>query len=240
MLEQSLSALKSFFFPPTFFGVCPIVSYPYDTSYEQISTKVFPASNKDQLPPLHQAAKDENLAQIITLVKKGIDINSKAKNGGTPLAYAINNEKKEAIKLLVNLGADTDASPEGLLDTRCFTFYKQYMFNKIQQNINMRALLVEGVTKISTVLCTLIAQYVGGDGAKIESKQVAKNIQENIIFIQDKLGTTALNTVIVTPIVHRTNVEISKINKKLGAQQISFVEKEAMRVQQINSERDVV
>lgn len=74
------------------------------------------SKTKDNVTPLHMAVVYDNLDNIKYLVRNlKVDINAKDDDGWTALYYAAANNKKEAYKLLLRLGADKDiANNEGL------------------------------------------------------------------------------------------------------------------------------
>lgn len=71
---------------------------------------------KNNVTPLHMAVVYDNIDNIKYLVRNlKVDINAKDDDGWTALYYAAANNKKEAYKLLLRLGADKDiANNEGL------------------------------------------------------------------------------------------------------------------------------
>ena len=59
------------------------------------------------LPKLHKAARDGNLKNIQKLIEKGVDINERTTSGNsTALHFAVNNDRTEIVKELLNNGAD--------------------------------------------------------------------------------------------------------------------------------------
>ena len=65
------------------------------------------------LPPLHQAARDGNTAEVARLLDDGADINAKSKDGVTPLHDAVINGQTLTAYFLITLGADVNAKCKG-------------------------------------------------------------------------------------------------------------------------------
>ncbi|KLI36373.1 ankyrin [Brachyspira hyodysenteriae] len=78
--------------------------------------KLVNSKTKNNVTPLHMAVVYDNIDNIKYLVRNlKVDINAKDDDGWTALYYAAANNKKEAYKLLLRLGADKDiANNEGL------------------------------------------------------------------------------------------------------------------------------
>ena len=68
--------------------------------------KLIPGSaskKKDEL--LFKAVKNRNYKEIRNLIKSGLNVNAKDRDGYTPLMFAAQNNDSMAIELLLNLGA---------------------------------------------------------------------------------------------------------------------------------------
>ena len=63
-------------------------------------------------PPLHEAARKGDKAEVEALLAKGADVNAKDKSGNTPLHVASENGKKDIAELLLDKGADVNARGE--------------------------------------------------------------------------------------------------------------------------------
>ena len=59
--------------------------------------------------PIHDAAKNGNLAGVQAELDKGADVNAKSPNGWTPLHLAAIYGDKEIVELLIAEGADVNA-----------------------------------------------------------------------------------------------------------------------------------
>jgi len=62
---------------------------------------------------LWQAAKENDLNQIITLISQGAEINAKDHRGYSPLMLAVYSGQKEATRLLLSMGADPNSVDNG-------------------------------------------------------------------------------------------------------------------------------
>ncbi|MGI9338600.1 MAG: ankyrin repeat domain-containing protein, partial [Gammaproteobacteria bacterium] len=58
------------------------------------------------LPPLHLAAKDGDVASVIILIGNGADVNAKTKEDWTPLHFAAVQGETDIALFLVKAGAD--------------------------------------------------------------------------------------------------------------------------------------
>jgi ankyrin repeat protein len=63
--------------------------------------------------PIHDTAKTGNLGELNRLIGAGVDVNAKIKGGWTPLILAAGNGQIEAVRLLLQAGADANAETEG-------------------------------------------------------------------------------------------------------------------------------
>ena len=59
--------------------------------------------------PLHDAAKEGNLAEAKRLIEEGDDVNVKNDRGATPLHFAATRGHKDIAELLISKGADVNA-----------------------------------------------------------------------------------------------------------------------------------
>jgi len=59
--------------------------------------------------PIHDAAKNGDLAGVQAELDKGVDVNAKDENERTPLHYAAGGGHKEIAELLISKGADVSA-----------------------------------------------------------------------------------------------------------------------------------
>jgi len=64
--------------------------------------------------PLHDAAKEGNLQQVVKLIEEGEDINAKDNYGGTALHLAVIYSHKDVVELLIAKGADVCANVNGV------------------------------------------------------------------------------------------------------------------------------
>ena len=70
------------------------------------------AKDKDNMTPIHYAARSENVEVVKYLISKGLDVNAKNDYDSTPLHLAVHRGGKfdiEMIKYLVSEGADVNA-----------------------------------------------------------------------------------------------------------------------------------
>lgn len=65
--------------------------------------------DRNNMRPLHYAAKKGNVEMVRTLVRKGANVNDKDKKGYTPLHYACTKGNPETVKILLEFGADVNA-----------------------------------------------------------------------------------------------------------------------------------
>ena len=59
--------------------------------------------------PIHEAAKEGDLAKVKSLIAEGSDVNVKTGTGTTPLHFAADRGHKEVVELFVSKGADVNA-----------------------------------------------------------------------------------------------------------------------------------
>jgi ankyrin repeat protein len=64
---------------------------------------------------LHFAAQDGDLQRVMELVSKGYPLNSFDEIGKTPLHYAVENERLDVAKFLIEAGADVNAHDEATI-----------------------------------------------------------------------------------------------------------------------------
>ena len=62
--------------------------------------------------PIHDAARDGDLAGVQAELDKGVDVDTKDDNGSTPLHEAARNGHKEIAELLIANGADMNANSD--------------------------------------------------------------------------------------------------------------------------------
>ena len=60
--------------------------------------------------PLHDAAKEGDLAKVKSLIAEGSDVNVKTGTGTIPLHFAADRGHKELVELLISKGADVNAT----------------------------------------------------------------------------------------------------------------------------------
>ncbi len=59
--------------------------------------------------PLHEVAKEGDLAKVNRLIEGGADVNVRAENGATPLHFAADRGHKDVVELLISKGANVNA-----------------------------------------------------------------------------------------------------------------------------------
>ncbi len=59
--------------------------------------------------PLHEAAKEGDLAKVNRLIEGGADVNVRTGNGATPLHFAADRGHIDVVELLISKGADINA-----------------------------------------------------------------------------------------------------------------------------------
>ena len=59
---------------------------------------------------LSRAAANGKLPKVISLVQAGADVNQQEKDGGTPLMYAVRNNRDNVVDYLLTKGARTDVT----------------------------------------------------------------------------------------------------------------------------------
>ena len=74
-----------------------------------ISAATLAGNASAELPPLHQAARDNNAAEAKRLIDNGAEVNAKDENGFTPLHRAAGRNAAAVAKLLIDNGADVNA-----------------------------------------------------------------------------------------------------------------------------------
>jgi len=62
--------------------------------------------------PLHEAAKEGDLAKVNRLIEGGADVNVRAENGATPLHFAADRGHRDVAELLISKGAKINAETE--------------------------------------------------------------------------------------------------------------------------------
>ena len=65
---------------------------------------------KEGSPSLHQAATDGDIERVKLFIAKGVDVNEKNQTGDTPLHLAVARNQKAIVALLIDKGADIEAT----------------------------------------------------------------------------------------------------------------------------------
>ena len=91
------------------------------------------ADNTD-LPPLHRAARENDIAAVKKCLDRGYDVNARVRSGYRALHLAVMNPSKEIVGLLIARGADVNARTD---DGTVIVFMGATPADNLQQNLDI-------------------------------------------------------------------------------------------------------